>query len=279
MPATTKAVKQKKGFDLEEWSLQTWQTTLKKLKPLTKNFWVFAWVVIALVGTQISLLTNQQVGVYVNAAAFIALAGLALWRGQFRQLAISAAILPVVNMITLSLPQSSIFAQSMVFYDGLLVLALLYRFMFTLDTPTAFTKLSAKGYAYALPLMVVAGQILGVIGYGLLHNHYTYYNVSLPLVAASSVVFAIAEESFFRGLIQQKASQVMNPIMAALLSVILYTFVSIGHLTILAPLFALLAGIVLSFTYYKKQNLILTITINAAMKLAYVGLMAGFVFR
>jgi hypothetical protein len=47
----------------------------------------------------------------------------------------------------------------------------------------------------------------------------------------------------------------------------------------LAPLFALISGIVLSFTYYKKQNLVLTATINAAMKLGYIGLIAGFIFR
>jgi membrane protease YdiL (CAAX protease family) len=244
-----------------------------------KSFRVFICVLVPLAAAQIALLVNPIVGVYVNAAAFAALVALALRQAAARQLAISAAILPVANMVTLSLPQSSAFNQSMVFYDALLLVALLYRFWFTLDQPLPYSRLAAKGYAFALPLMVVLGEALGVLGYGMLRNHYPYHGVSLPLVALVVVVLAITEETFFRGLIQQRAALVMSPILAATLSTLLYTLVSIGHVTILAPLFALLAGAVLSLTYYKKQNLVLTTTINAAMKLTYLGLLASFTLR
>jgi len=255
------------------------QKTSRKFMRLIGDFWVFAYIVIALVGTQIALFEKPIVGAYINAAAFVVLLLLALWRPAARQLAVSAAILPVVNMVSLTLPQTTVYNQTMVFYDALLLIALIYRFVFTLDQPLESTRMSLKGYAVALPIMVVIGEVLAVIGFGMLRHHYTFDHNSLPLVAASAVVFAFAEEAFFRGLIQQRAALVMKPVLAALLSVVLYTAVSFGHITYLAPLFALISGIVLSFTYYKKQNLVLTATINAAMKLGYIGLMAGFIFR
>lgn len=282
MPTTSKKKLNSKvssQFDLEKWAKNYWTNMSKKIKPLSRNAWVFIWIILTVVGAQLALRLNSTVGVYLNALSFALLAGLALWQEKFRSLAISAAIAPVINMIALSLPQTTQFSQTMVYYDSLLVLALIYRFIFTLDHPITYTKLTAKGYATLMPLMLVMGQALGALGFVFLRHHYSYGHVSLPLVAASVVVFAIAEETFFRGLIQQRAAQVMHPLTAAILSMVIYTFFSVGHTTILAPVFALISTIVLSLTYYKKQNLILTISINAAMKLSYVGLVAGFIFR
>ncbi len=252
---------------------------IKLLKPYFKDFWIFAFIVVILVGAQITLADKALAGVYVNALAFILLIGLALWQEKARMLAISAAILPVANMINLALPQSTQFAQTVVFYDSILVLALVYRFLFVLDQPVKESKLGKNGYLTVLPLMAVFGQILGVIGYVMLRHHYAFGTTSLPLVAACAVVFAVAEETYFRGLIQQKGSMLFNPVLAAILSLILFTFTTIGHVTILAPVFALILGVVLVTTYLKKNNLILTITINAVTKLVYVGLMAAFIFR
>jgi membrane protease YdiL (CAAX protease family) len=253
---------------------------LRSLKPLFQNFWLFILIIVVLLGTQISLFEKPIVGVYVNAVAFAALVGVGLWREQVRQLAISAAILPVSLMITLSLPQTSTFAQAVVFYDAILLIGLVYRFMFTLDEPLANTRLNLRGYLTALPLMIVIGQAAGVLGYGLLRHQYTFGTTALPLVAATSVVFAISEEVLFRGLIQQRAAKVLHPVVAAALSAILYALFTFGHAgSYLAPLFGLIMGIILSTTYYKKQNLILTIAINAGSKLTYIGLMAAFVFR
>jgi membrane protease YdiL (CAAX protease family) len=252
----------------------------RKSGPLFKSFWIFLVVVVVIVGAQISLFEKPIVGVYVNAAAFAILVALGLWKARARELAISAAILPVSMMITLSLPQTSTFAQSVVFYDAILIMALVYRFMFTLDEPVGNTSLKLRGYLLVLPLMLVLGQAMGGLGYSILRHQYTFGHTALPLVAAASVVFAIAEEVLFRGLIQQRAMKVLHPITALVLSAVLYASFTFGHAgSYLAPLFGLIMGIVLAFTYYKKQNLILTIALNAGSKLAYVGLMAAFVFR
>jgi membrane protease YdiL (CAAX protease family) len=224
--------------------------------------------------------TSPIVGVYITAGAIVALGTAALLKQYSLQLVLSAAIIPVALMINLSLPLSSVFAQTTVFYAALLVLGLIYRFVFTLDNPIEESRMSLRGYATFLPLMMIIGQLLGVLGYGLLRHQYLYGHTSLPLVAATSVVFAIAEEVVFRGLIQQRASKIMHPIVAAMMSALLSFCLTIGHRgSWMTPLIGLIAGIVLATTYYKKQNLILTMTINISMKLAYVGLIAGFIFR
>ena len=247
--------------------------------PYRVNSWLFAYVLVAIGAPQITLLWRPMVGTYVTVASLAALIILAAKSPKARTVAISAAILPLVTMVNLCLPQTGTFAQMVVFYDSLLLLALVYRFMFTLDEPVENTQLTARGYAFALPLMIVIGQVLGVIGYFMLRNHYDYKAISLPLVAAASVVFAFAEETFFRGLLQQRAARVLHPAVATLLSIVAYSLTSVGTSTILPAVMALLSGSVLSLTYYKKQNLILTTTINATTKLVFIGLLATFVLK
>jgi membrane protease YdiL (CAAX protease family) len=249
------------------------------LAPFRQNTWAMLLIAAVIGATQLTLLWQPTVGIYVNAGAFAVLVGLALWRPQLRALAVSTAILPTANMIMLSLPETNTFARTTVFYSALLVIGLIYRFAFTLDFPKDKTHLSLSNYAFMLPLMVVIGQLMGVIAYGMLRHHYIFDGTSLPLVAAAAVVFAVAEETVFRGLIQQQAGLVMSPVIAGLLSTVLFALMSIDSTTFLVPLFALLLGAVLSITYYKKQSVVLTITINAAAKLTYVGLMATFIFR
>lgn len=251
----------------------------KKLHPLKQNVWFMLLAAVVIAISQLTLLWRPVVGIYFNAAALAILVGIALWKDKLQQTAISVAIIPTATMIVLALPQTTLFAQTVVFYDAILVLAIIYRLMFTLDYPLGFTRMTLKGYGLAVPLMLVLGEVLGLLGYGMLRHHYTFGHTSLPLVAASVVVFALAEETLFRGLIQQRASQIMHPMVAALLTTMLFTFAGINNITYLAPLFSLILGAVLSYTYTKKQNLLLTGSINALAKLTYVGLMASFVFR
>ena len=257
----------------------TTETSVEKHKFISNSKLLFA-VSQALVVVQVALFVNPIAGVYLNAIVFALLVRVAIVHDKARDLAISVAILPVANMISLSLPQTTSFARTVVFYDSILILGLIYRFMLTLDQPVKTTKLTVRGYLTLLPAMIILGQLLGGIGYLMLRHHYSFNHISLPLVAATSVVFAISEEVIFRGLIQQRAEKAMHPIAAAVLSTLLYTAYSFGHgASYLTPLFALLMGSILAFIYYKKQNLVLTICVNAVSKLVYISLLANFIFR
>jgi membrane protease YdiL (CAAX protease family) len=253
--------------------LQRWYASF------SRHLWVAAIILLAVAASATTLVFAPIAGVIVNAAVLVLLIGLALWKEPIRKLAISVGVLPVALMLSASLPPHSAFVQSIILYVTMLLLTLVYRFIFTLEQPLSFTKLSLRGYAFALPLMVVLGQLLGLLGYGLLRQHYAYTNVDTGLVALCAIMFAFTEEMLFRGLIQQQAAKVMHPTVAAILSAGLFALVAINHTTILTPLFALAAGAVLAATYYKKQNLILTTTINATLKLTYLGLLATFVLH
>lgn len=248
--------------------------------PILKNSKLAFAISQALLVVQISLFINPTLGIYLNAIVFALLVRIAITHDLVRKLAISLAILPVANMISLSLPQTTLFARAVIFYDAILMLGLVYRYMFTLNDPVKSTQITRRGYLTVLPAMIVLGQLFGGLGYLMLRHQYTFGHTSLPLVAATSVIFAISEEVVFRGLIQRSASRVFHPIMAAGFTTVLYTAFSFGHRgSYLAPVFALLMGASLSIIYYKKQNLVLTMCVNAVSKLVYIALMATFVFH
>jgi membrane protease YdiL (CAAX protease family) len=251
----------------------------RKTKPIRRQGLVWLISLTLLIAAQATLIWAPAVGVYLNALALAGLVAIALWRMAARKAAISLAIIPVANMVTATILPHTVIGSTVIFYSVVLLLSLAYRFMFTLNYDTLRTQLRPKGYGFGLPLMVVAGQLVGLVGYGFLRHHYPYTGYSLPLIALAAVVFAFAEEMLLRGLIQQQGELLFHPLMAALATTVLYVFLVLDHGTMLTLPVAILFGASLSFVYYKKKNLLLTFTLNAAAKLTYIGLVASFVLR
>ncbi|HVV26274.1 MAG TPA: CPBP family intramembrane glutamic endopeptidase [Candidatus Saccharimonadales bacterium] len=256
-----------------------WKRAVRWLKPLRKRLLLWATCLALLIGAQATLIWAPRVGVYINAAALVGLSAIAIRRSYARQLAISLAIIPTANLVTASFALHTNFGRTIVLYAALLLMTLVYRFMFTLDFSEFNTRLLKHGYAFGLPLMLVAGQALGALGYLFLRHHYPYTGYSLPLLALMAVVFAFTEEALLRGLIQQRAEQVFHPVPAALMSALLYVFLAFDKNVMLTLPVAVLMGGSLAFVYYKKKNLLLTMTLNAAAKLVYIGLVASFILR
>jgi membrane protease YdiL (CAAX protease family) len=253
--------------------------TLFPSRPLTRNLWLIVWLAIVIAAAQISLFARPAVGVYVNAAALICLLGLALWQARARQLIISVAIIPIAMMVGLSLPNLPAFQRTMVVTIVVLLLGLTYQYLFTLDYPLQGTKqnLTKFGYALSIPIMVVVGQLIGLIAFAAMHGHYEYRGTSVLLVGLSLVVMAIAEEIVFRGLIEQRALLFFHPLMALVLTAFLYTLATLGHGGgIFAPMLGALIGVATSYVYFRNQNILLTITLNASAKLTFVGLVVIF---
>lgn len=249
-----------------------------KLRPYAKNVWIAPYVLLAVAGPQAALFWRPVLGVYATAASFIMLMALALLSDKARKLAIAVAIIPTTMLVSISLPQQDAFARSAEFYDAILLLALVYGYMFTMHEKRSTLSLGKK-YLIFLPLMVVIGQALGALGFGLLRGQYPYHGTPLSLVASTAVIFGIAEELLFRGLIQHQASKVVHPMVAAIIGTLVYAAIFAAHGSFLPVVFAVIAGAVLSTIYYYKKNLVLTTTVNVAMKLLYVGLLATFVLR
>ena len=252
-----------------------WRTTSN----YRKSGWMFLLMIAALVAAQVTLIWASRVGIYINALALVIVSSVAIARKDLRKVAISMGVLPVANMVVLSIMPATQFGNTVVFYGTVLALALVYSFMFILDESKERTSLGTRGYATFVPIMVFVGQLLGLVGYLFLRHHYPYVGVSLPLLALVAIVLGFAEEMLLRGLIQQRGENVFHPVIAAVGTTILYTILGLYHQTMLTIPVSLLTGAVLAYVYYKKQNLLLTTTINVASKLVYVGLVAAFILR
>lgn len=262
-------------YSLIKFTKRFWKST----SSYRKNGWMFLLMIAALVAAQATLIWAPRVGIYINTGALVIVTAVAIARKDLRKEAISMGILPVANMVVLSIMPTTQFGNTVVFYGTVLVLALIYSFLFILDEPLERTSLGTRGYATYIPIMIFVGQLLGLFGYLFLRHHYPYISVSLPLLALVAVVLGFSEELLLRGLIQQRGENVFHPVIAAVGTTILYTVLGLYHQTMLAIPVSLLTGAVLAFVYYKKQNLLLTTTINVASKLVYVGLVAAFILR
>lgn len=253
---------------------------MQRVQPvgLSRQAIVVAWLFVAMMVPELVLRVRPVVGIYVAAISFAGLLAVALRWGEMRKLAIAAAVWPLTLLLTAALPQPDIFRQTGVLYDTLLVLAAGYEYIFALDEPSTAYSLG-KYYGLTIPLMIVVGEALGVLGFGLLRHQYAFRGMSLPLVATAAVLYAIAEEFYFRGLIQRQAAKYVQPIIAAAAAAVLYAAANIGQSNALPVVFALISGATLSAVYYFKPNIVLTSTLNATMKLTYLGLLVTFVLH
>jgi membrane protease YdiL (CAAX protease family) len=249
------------------------------MQPRTVQIILAVFGVALFVASQVTLTWEPSVGVYLNTLTLAYMMALALRVEGLRGFGIGVSILPLANMVTISFFPSRSFNATVIFYMTMLLLALLYRYLLTLDYPTSRTRLGKLGYGIGIPIALVSGQIIGAVGYLFLHDHYLYTGISLPTIALYAVTFAVAEEMVLRGLIQQRGIQFFGARLAALLSMIVGVALMVSHTTVLAVPVAILLQIACAATYYRKQNLLLTITLNATAKLVYIGLVATFVLH
>lgn len=261
------------------WLGQHLNDNAQRVRGVRSNNWLLVLYAVLLVGTQVGLVLVPALGLSLNVFTLFVLTGGALLRDQVRKVSISLAIIPIAQMTSSTIITHNAFLAAAVLYSLLLVLTLVYRYMFTLDEPTEATRLRLKGHAFGLPLMLVLGESLGGLGYAFLRHHYQYTHISLPLVAAACIVFAFAEEMLLRGLVQQQASRIAHPVVAVVLTSVLYTTLAFNHTTFLTLGPAVAMGTALALVYHYKRNLLLSVTINAAAKLTYVGLVATFILR
>ncbi|HUC90009.1 MAG TPA: CPBP family intramembrane glutamic endopeptidase [Patescibacteria group bacterium] len=253
---------------------ERWAAIIDEFKQHSFTVKTFLFIAGVIGVSQLLLLVAPVAGVFANVVALALLAAFAIRSDRTRTMAIAASILPLATMVSLALPQSNALDQSAVLYSVLFVLAFAYHYIFPYDKSAG--KLTWKGYLAIAPTMIVAGQVLGALSYGVLRNEQSFGGISLPVVTIAMILFALTEEIFFRGLIQEQASKAINPIVAPVLTATLYTLMTLPIGSIATTLFAASSSIILSCIYYTKPNIVITTIANMTLKVFFVGLLAAF---
>jgi membrane protease YdiL (CAAX protease family) len=225
---------------------------------------------------QVLLLTKPLLGAYASVITIACLGGIAARNEQATIPAVTIAILPIAYLISLAFPQTTTLDQSLVFYDAILIQAVIYRYLVMQDKDIFPTGLRLRSYVYLIPSFVVLGQLLAILGYGLLRHQHLFAGTPDDRVAISLVIFAVAEELLFRGLIQHSTSKVINPKLAVLITATLYTAASIPQGSVTVSIFAAIVGTILSTAYYFKPSILMTTATNLTSKLLLLGLLMTF---
>jgi membrane protease YdiL (CAAX protease family) len=252
------------------------QLSIRALQGVRANRWFFVMAAATSV-VQAILIWYPQVGVYTDMLLLAALIAGASLQVKVRRIAMSLAVIPLANAVLTATQIHNVLAALAV-YDGLLAgLAIAYGVMFADDRHVNLKRFIPS--IRLVPLMIVVGQLVGVLGYVFLRHHYILSTYSLPLVMASVVGFALAEELYFRNLLQKQAAKVFHPFAAACATAILFVSLTLGQSTLLSLPIGIALAAALAFTYYRTKSVLATTVLNMVAKLVYVGLVATYVLR
>lgn len=227
--------------------------------------------------SQALFLLRPVAGAYAAALAFMLLVLFAGIVERYRSLATGAALLPLATIVSFSLPQETALAQTVVFYGALLGLGAMYLYLLRGEGTLLRPKHGWRTYAYGVPAVIILGELIGGLAY-LLQDAYPFDGSKTLLVGGAVIVFAIAEEVVFRGLIQRQAGRLFHPAVAAVLAAVLYAGASIGFGSWPAFWTALAAGGVLAAVYAVTRSILLTTILNMTAKLVFLGLLATYLY-
>lgn len=236
----------------------------KLLKTLSKEDCMIILSVLLLIISELFLNRNEAVGfaLYFCIVGFflIYLHDLESLNRKY-QLIIALMIMPIVRLseifITLDFPGKVILS-----YCILLFLSLYYSLKFKLNYGYKKENLNW------LPVSIILGILIGLIGNFLFELKYPGFIFFIPLIAFS-------EEILFRGVIQNLFKISYGTKLSILTSSLLYGIFSLGY-GILFALFIFFAGMVLGIVYVRTRNIFLTVTINMIMHLFLFVLPYGF---
>lgn len=181
-----------------------------------------------------------------------------------------ASVLPAVSLATLAMPQTHPAGQAVVLYATLLLLAAAYHWQLK---PAKTTRKKPGIQRLHIAAAGISSLALGAMAYFLLGKQ-ALAGTSLPLAAVCLAIFGLAEEFYFRGLLQRFVRQEVGPTLSVFVTVSAFTAMAVplGGADIVAVAF--IASAVLSLLYYAHRNLTLSVATNIASKLLFVGLIA-----
>ena len=165
----------------------------------------------------------------------------------YSKLMIVLLILPMMRIAELFVNFSYLW-RSFIIYYILLFLVLIYSTRFKINP--GFTK---KGLKF-LPLVLILGVLLGLLGGGLIPEKYSEFILFLPIIVFS-------EELLFRGMIQNLIKEGYGTKLSIIIPSIVYVIFSLNY-SFLVVAFLLVTSLVSSIIYAKTKNIFLTIALN-----------------
>jgi membrane protease YdiL (CAAX protease family) len=237
----------------------------------------YAFVLSVIIAGQLGVFVQPVLGTVLSIVSLGILLGVAAKYRRVRKVILAAGSVPLLTLVNLTFAQATAFSQTIVLYSGMLLVSLMYRYTFRKkileDTRSQLRKNFPSYLVYAISL----GILLGAICFRLLASGYDFGATPVIWVLSIALLGALAEESFFRGLIQHQAMTVMKPVHAVILTSLLYVTLAMGHFTFWSLLVGLISTVILSFVYMKKSSVLLTTIMNIVSKIVYVALIAKFV--
>lgn len=218
---------------------------------------------------QFLLVVKPTVGLYVLVLLLMVIAGLALRVDALRNLALSVMIIPVASLVVMAFPARSSLVRIAVYYAVLFILGLAYRLIFARQYHFKRYKITPTDFVKLLVPVATVSVLIGGLHY-LAEGKQFGLGSSLLVVLALSVLFAAAEEIFFRGLIHEQASKVFSADATIVFVSLVYALLVTGASSYFTQLIAFAACFILSTLYAYRPNLVLSFTSNVIMKAAFV---------
>ncbi len=207
-------------------------------------------------------------GIIVASIFTLALIIASLQIPRLRNIAALCAVLPVMtvlNVISLMVPSVP---PSLLIY-GVLHYVSLY-FWINLERPVK-PSIPWKYYITSAPVMLIIGALMGFGATILLPVPDDIANLG-PLIYVCIPVFAIAEELFFRRLLQHEVSKVAGQAIAIIFTVWIATSFTLTD-NLMGILLIVATQIVFSVIYSREQSIGPTLVANMAMKATYIVLL------
>ena len=165
----------------------------------------------------------------------------------YSKLMIVMLILPMIRIAELFVKFDYLW-RSLVIYYVLLFLVLVYSKRFKLNP--GYKK---EGLVF-LPLVILFGIVLGLMGNGIIAEKYSGFILLLPIVVFS-------EELLFRGMIQNLTKEGYGTKVSLIFPSLLYAIFSLNYaLPIVLILF--ISSLVASIIYHYTKNIFLTMALN-----------------
>jgi membrane protease YdiL (CAAX protease family) len=170
----------------------------------------------------------------------------------YSKLMIVLLILPMARIAELFIHFNYLW-RSVIISFALLFFVLIYSIK--LRIKPGFTK-KKLGF---LPLVLIGGVVLGVLGSGFVSEKYSNFIFILPLIV-------FAEELFFRGMMQNLTKESYGSKMSIILPSLVYAIFSLNFaLPVIIIMFA--SSLICSIIYHYSKNIFLSVAFSLAVHL------------